>query len=181
VANEFGISFSMFTDPFNAMVADANRLSDRATMYALRATGRRLASRARSKAPVYKGDDYRARGESGNLRRSIRNARRLTSAGGNYSLKVGPFPSKKQGTEVVRYGTRRGVAIDSRTAAHLGIAGPSMKHGETTQGQVRGVQLYRRKMEEKYGYMAAGFASLEGEITEIYQSAIAKALEKYRG
>jgi hypothetical protein len=144
VANEFGISFSMFTDPFDAMVVDARRLSDRATMYALRATGRRVASRARSKAPVYKGDDTRV--VPGMLKKSIKNQRVMRRGGGNFELKVIP-------------------------------AGKVTRDG----GGARGVPLYRRQMEEKYGYMAAGFADLEGDIVSIYESAVAKALEKYRG
>lgn len=144
MANDFGVSFSMITEPFTKMAAEANRSAERATRYALRATGRKVAARARANAPVYRGDDPRA--VPGALKKSIKNARIMRGLGGTFELKVGPM-------------------------------GKVSREGG---GGARGVPLYRAQMEEMYGYMAAGFADLEGDITAIYENALAKAFERYR-
>ena len=69
-----------------------------ATFYALREAGRKLQAVAKVRAPVYKGalnespyGDAQAKAESGQLRDSIKNARRIKNDGGSYSLSVGPF------------------------------------------------------------------------------------------
>lgn len=61
---------------------------DRATMYALRSTGRAAARAARGAAPVYHGDDPRA--VKGQLRRSIKSSRSLVGTAGTYGMTVGP-------------------------------------------------------------------------------------------
>src|ERR1700730_16238390 len=103
-----GISFTMITAPFTDAMAEMDKVQDRATMYALRATGRYLGRVAKAKAPVDHGTDPRATAESGNLKKSIRNSKRLTNAGGQYSMKVGPFGTKKAGTIVTRHGSSKG-------------------------------------------------------------------------
>ena len=151
-----GISFDMLTGPFNDRAKELNKVTDKATMYALRATGRYIIRAAKAKAPVYHGTDPRATAESGNLKKSIRNSRRLVRAGtGDYSMKVGPFGTKKAGTAVTRSGSGR--------------------------GQLRGVQLYRGQMEVIYGYMAAGIAVADGAAARaIFETAYAKAFERFR-
>ena len=117
-----GLSFHLFTQPFEDAMAEVSRTTDRTTMYALRATGRAMARVAKSRAPVYEGPDPRATAESGNLRKSIKNSRRITRLGvGDYSMKVGPFGSKKKGTAVSRYGNHKARAstIARRRAAGL--------------------------------------------------------------
>jgi hypothetical protein len=174
-----GISFSMVTAPFKESVAEMDKQERKATMYALRAVGRSAQRAAKSVAPVYHGTDPRAEAESGNLKKSIRNARRLVYAGGKYALKTGPFGSTSAGTQVIRHGTRGGFAIDSLTAKHLGIEGPSMKKGESTKGQVRGVLLYRSVQELNYGYMATGVFAGPGSFMQgIFEDAYAKAFAK---
>ena len=174
-----GISFTFDTHEFTEMTDGMIEANKKATMYAMRATGRYLARTAKARAPVYKGTDPRAMAESGNLKKSITNAKKLVQSADSYSLKVGPFGTKKKGTDIVRHGTRNGHAIDSRTAAHLGIKGPSRKAGESSKGQVRGVPLYRSKMEAKYGYMAAGIAAADAGAKEIYEAAYEKAWAKW--
>ena len=163
-----GISFSLFTKPFTDMTVEANKVTDKATMFALRSTGRFIQRAAKAKAPVYHGPDPRAQAESGNLKKSIRNSKRLVKLGtGSYSMKVGPFGTKKAGTAIVRHGTKG--ALSNR------------KDGSSTKGQVRGVQLYRGKMEEKYGYMAAGIAVADGAAARaIFEDAYAKAFARFR-
>ena len=149
-----GISFTMDTTQFTAMTEGTVKAVPKATMYAMRATGRYLARTAKAKAPVYKGDDPRAMAESGSLRKSIKNARRLTNAGEVYELKVGPFGSTKQGTAVKRHGSGK--------------------------GQVRGVPLYRGQMERMYGYMETAIDAANSDATKvIYESAYAKAWAKW--
>jgi hypothetical protein len=174
-----GISVSMVTAPFKESLAEMDKQERRATMYALRATGRSTQRAAKSVAPVYHGTDPRAMAESGNLKKSIRNSKRLIYAGGKYALKTGPFGTKTAGTLVVRHGTRGGFAIDSLTAKHLGIEGPSVKKGESTKGQVRGVLLYRSVQELNYGYMGTGVFAGAGSVMQgIFEDAYAKAFAK---
>ena len=71
-------SLHVFTDAWDEMQAELKVASDRATMYALRATGRAVRAAARGAAPVYRGTDKRAMAESGNLKKSIKSSRNLT-------------------------------------------------------------------------------------------------------
>ena len=154
------VSFTMDTRQFDEMAEGTVKANHKATMYAMRATGRYMVRIAKAKAPVYKGTDPRAMAESGNLRRSIANAKRLENAGETYTLKVGPFGTKKKGTLVTR-------------------TGKSRKEGGTG-GQVRGVPLYRGQMEEMYGYMAAAInAGNSAAVKAIYDAAYDKAWAKW--
>ena len=178
-------SLDLLTGPFKDWKRDLDRTTDKTTMYVLRAVGRNIAAAARPSAPVYPGPlnkststDYRALAEAGNLKKSIANAKKLNRVGtGDYSLFVGPLSNSKKGTEVVRHGTRNGHAIDSRTAKHLKIAGPKLG-SESSKGQLRGVQMYRAKVNRQYGFMSAGLAN--SRMTETYEKAMARATEKYR-
>ena len=150
-----GISWELITAPFKEMQADIAATQDRATMYAMRRVGAAIRTAAKAKAPVYSGSDPRASAESGNLRKSIKASRSITRLGaGNFSMTVGPFGTKKAGTAVRRHGT--------------------------SKGQARGVPLYRRKMEDRYGYMQAGIDAAEATGAAIYEAAYAKAWAKYR-
>jgi hypothetical protein len=80
-----------------ALQADMLRIersTDRATMWALRQGGRKLASYAKAEAPVYNGTPRRSQGQPvlrGELKKSIKSSKRLKSTGrGGYALKVGP-------------------------------------------------------------------------------------------
>lgn len=141
-----------FTDPWTEMQADLKIASDKATMYGLRAVGRAVRAAARAQAPVYKGSDPRAQAESGQLKKSIKSSRRITSVGsGTYSMTVMPAGNKKKGTHVHR----------------------------TSGGGLRGVPLYRRAMEEKYGYMRAGIGIAEADAVRIFEDAYKIAFEKW--
>jgi hypothetical protein len=163
------------------MTVDIKDPTRRATMYALRATGRYVARVAKSKAPVYRGNsDPRAMAEKGNLRRSIANARRLSSTDDAFELKVGPFGTKKKGTGIVRYGkVQGGGALAAINAAKNGRTF-SRKNGESTAGEVRGVPMYRSKMEAKYGFMVAAVSAAEADGAKaIFEEAYAKAWAKW--
>lgn len=146
-----GFNLHLFTEPWDEMQDALKVASDRATMYALRATGRALIRSAKAKAPVYTGTDPRAVAESGQLRKSIKNGRVIKQGGGVYQLQVMPAGSKKKGTHVHR----------------------------TTGGELRGIPLYRRQMEAKYGFMKSGVNDGLAEARTIYESAYAKAFIKY--
>lgn len=148
------IHFDWDARQFYTMTDEIGPMTKRATMYAMRATGRLIARTAKAKAPVYKGtDDPRAIAESGALRKSIRNARRLDDLGGIYELKVGPFGTKRAGTAVKRHGK--------------------------SKGQVRGVQLYRQQMEEMYGYMELGIAAADADARAVFDAAYNKAWARW--
>lgn len=133
------------------MQLDVSRASDRATMYALRATGRSVIRSARSRAPVYSGNDPRV--TPGDLKRSIKNGRTIKRGAGTYELHVKPTGDVKKGTAVI--------------------------HSRRTGNAIRGIPLYAPKMEALYGYMKAGVSIGEGEARSIYESAYAKAFAKY--
>lgn len=164
MASGVDFNFHLFTDPWDEMQAEIARVQPRATMYALRRTAAAVRAGARAAAPVYHGSDPRATAESGNLRKSIKSSRSIKNlGGGEFSMTVMPTGSKKQGTGVVRHGNS------------------ARRDGDTSKssGEVRGVPLYRRKIEEKVGYMKAGIDLGEGEARTIFESAYAKAFAKY--
>jgi len=75
-------------------LADIQKRTDRATMYALRAAARTGKQAARRATPVYKGDDPRA--QKGLLRASIHTSRRLRRTGPppSYAVHIGPWGQK---------------------------------------------------------------------------------------
>jgi len=174
------VSMSMITGQAKAAFAEMDRVTDKSTLYALRASGRLIVRKAKAKAPVYNGTDPRAMAESGNLKKSISNSRTIVHLGvGDHSMKVGPFGRNKAGTGVARHGT--GVSAGTaRAAAVHGITLTSRKAGTSTKGQVRGVPLYRAAMEEKYGFMASGLSGAEAEMRKVYEDAMAKAYERFK-
>ena len=145
-------SIDFVTKSFTDNMKDVRRDTDQTTKYALRAVGRLLGKKARAYAPVYKGNDPRAVAESGQLKKSIKNAKIMHVEGRDYVLKVGPAGNKKKGTAVSR-----------------------------ESGSLRGVPLYRAQQEAKYGYMRKGFADGQAEFTRVYEEALAKAFAKYKG
>lgn len=112
MADEF--SLSMLIKPTTDAMTDMAKRTDRATMWALRETGRKVKQEARRQAPVYKGNAGRVnlkysqfrkfqkatayKGSisnnvviSGLLKNSISSSRRFRrEAGGAYVIKVGP-------------------------------------------------------------------------------------------
>ena len=185
------ISVKWITQPFMDTMKEVDKVTDKATLYALRATGRSLVRAAKKRAPVYKGLDERARAESGNLRKSISNERKINHVGtGDYSMRVGPWGSKKKGTAVVRYANRPGTNLAQSLAnARAGAGGErstaGSRHrkarvGNSSDGAVRGVPLYRATLEAEYGFMGNGLAAASGEMRQIYEDAYAKAYERFR-
>lgn len=109
-----GFSMSMLTKPTTDAMAGMAKRTDRATMWALRETGRKIKQEARRQAPVYKGKAARVnlrhsqlrkfqkatgyKGSigssvvvSGLLKNSISSSKRFQRAvGGAYVIKVGP-------------------------------------------------------------------------------------------
>ena len=152
-----GTSFNMhlITAPWDEMVADIRAVQDRATMYALRQTARAFIKGARAAAPVYSGSDPRP--VPGDLRRSIKSGRTIKQGGGTFELHVSPTGEKKKGTSV-----------------HYAYM-PGRGHSDA----LRGVPLYAGKMEQRYGYMRAGYATAMPHAREIYESAYKKAFAKY--
>ena len=148
-------SLEWITAPFHDTMKDVARVTDKATLYGLRAVGRKGAAAARKNAPVYKGTDPRAVAESGNLRKSITNSRTIVHVGtGDYSMKMGPFGRKKRGTAVTRHGK--------------------------SAGQVRGVPLYRAAINDQVGFMQTGLDVMDGVAKETFETAYAKAYARFK-
>lgn len=109
-----GLSMSMLIKPTTDAMADMAKRTDRATMWAIRETGRQIKREARREAPVYKGKAgtvnlrfsqfrrfQKTTGYKGSiasnviipglLKNSVSSSRRLKrAAGGAYMIKVGP-------------------------------------------------------------------------------------------
>ena len=168
-------SMSINSKGFQADMKRITKAEDRATQYAMRATGRQLAKTAKSIAPKYPGPmnaqtevDQRALAESGALRTSIRNARQLKKvAEHTYELKVGPFGTKTSAKKVGKAG--KGARFATKSAPHA-------------TGQLRGVVLYRREAESMYGFMGHASAMSTGRRSSaIYEEAYDKAFRKAMG
>lgn len=94
-----GFTFRVVTEPFQASMRQLDRDTDRATMWALRAVGRKVKREGRKRAPVYRGSRKTVSVGGGKhiplvpglLRASISSSRRLQRVGpGAYMLRVGP-------------------------------------------------------------------------------------------
>ena len=139
-----GVSFEMLTKPFTEFRIEQARVTDKTTMYALRAAGRKIGATARATPiPVV----------TGNLKKSVKNSKRLNHVGtGDYSMFVGQFGTAKKGT-AVHY--RKG-----------------------TSGALKGVPLYRGKIEATVGYMKHGVTGTD--LRTIYETALAKAYQRFK-
>jgi len=187
------VSLKVFSEPFTKMTADAERTSDKVTRYALRQVGREVAKAARKEAPKYSGQsppppgrtkgyvDHRAVAEAGNLRKSIKNRKRMDHVGGYFYLSVGPAGNKKQGTTTVRYANvSRGNTAESIAEAHKAGGASGQRGKNSSAGSLRGVLLYRAKIVEMAHYMAKGYAHGEAEAFKIFEEAVAKGFTKYK-
>ena len=186
------VSMKVFAEPFTKMTKDAERTSDKVTRYALREVGRQVAKAARKEAPKYtitvdrSGKhkpyvDRRALAEAGNLRKSIKNRKRMDHVNGYFYLTVGPAGNKKQGTGTVSYANvARGNTAESIAQAHAEGGASGQRGKNSSAGSLRGVMLYRAKVEEQTHYMAKGYARGEAEAFKIFEEAVAKGFAKYK-
>lgn len=150
MADSFAVR--VIAQPMFDAVADHKKRVDRASMWAIRETGRLVKSTAKRQTPVYRaagvtkisairktkkagGDVSYDQVISGLLRSSIASARRLTpQLGGGYSVKVGPRGGR--------------------------------------------VHLYAAKIEAQAAYMRAGHVAAVGRMGEIHAKAWAKAMSR---
>ena len=105
-------------------------------MYALRATGRKAIEVAKTRAPVYPGSqnqspypDARAEAESGQLRRSIHNAKDIKEEGGTFRLTVGPRGAV---TRAKGAGARGVQLYGPKAEAMYGFMANAVKTGDLT-------------------------------------------------
>ncbi len=193
----------MIFGEFDSQRKEAEKQSAATIRYALRQIGNDVAKVAKTVAPVYKGStnkkgrhyiDHRAEMESGNLKKSIHNAKKLDRIGDTFYLKTAPIgkKTKTMNSTVVRYkNATRGNTLESIKAAResSGAAGsrttkatrkrPAHK-GDSSGGAIRGVQLYRSKIEERAHFMEAGRSVAENTATGVTQRAFDKAFERFR-
>ena len=179
MAGEFG-SMEWITAPFQDTMKEVNRVTDKATMYGLRAVGRKGISVGRSNAPVYKGPD-RVGVISGELKKSISNSRQLNHLGtGDYSMLMGPLGTKKKGTRTAYAGQRntagRKGAYTQRFAQRT--YKPHLKTDRTDS--LYGVPLYRKAIGAKTGFMDTAFSAMNGVAKETFEAAYAKAYERFK-
>ena len=173
-----GFDLKWITKPFKDATDEWQASTRKATLYALRSTGRALAREAKRDAPVYPGafnlsgdNDLRALAEAGNLKASIKNARRVYELGGGaYKLSVAPWGNLTSGATANR-----------RTKANpTGLGTKTTKHAPAAMGQLRGVKLYRSNAEAIYQYMALAATGTETVITLEWERSLKKGWEKYR-
>ena len=149
------VSFTMDVQPFTDLKEHMEEVAERATMYALRETGRKIIEVAAPSAPVYeqtvtKATDKRksytyvdSRVEPGLLRRSIHNAWNIKHSVEDYSLKVGV----------------------------MGQVTGEKGHGK------RGAVLYAKQEERKHGFMRRAIDAVD--LGRIYNESLANGFRKF--
>ena len=142
------LNFRVFTEPFKASMAEVERLTALQTAVGLKAVARRLVQAEKRLAPVYAGPN-------GITRKSLRVAKSKPSRNGKavigllkFSVKQGRLSKGPEGARVV--------------------VGP---------GGGR-VNLYKNKIERKYGFAAKAYDEVVPEARTIMSEAWAKALSK---
>lgn len=150
--------------PTKAALADIDRRADRATMYALRAVGRKVKQEARRRAPVYKGNrstmslkDVKAARKAGRIASHAREGRNVSAANLAEGNAVVPGLLKDSISSSKRF-RREGDAY------RLGIAprGPR-------------VHLYSQKIEGRSPYMKPGWDAALAAMEQIFVAAWTKA------
>jgi len=154
----------ILTGPTRQAMADIDRRADRATMYGLRAVGRKVKQEARRRAPVYQG---------GRTTMSLKDVKAGRKAGKVASHeRVGRKVSAKnlvEGTAVVP-----GLLKDSISSSkRLKREGDFYRLGITPRGPR--VHLYARKIEARSPYMRPGWDVAQAEMEQIFVRAWTKA------
>lgn len=93
-----GISLRVLTSEVTKAFAAIEKSADRSTMYTVRQAARKVGQYARKAAPVYTGParDRYFQGQNigpmakGDLKKSIRSAKRLSRVAGGYGVTIGP-------------------------------------------------------------------------------------------
>ena len=142
------LDFHVFSDPFKASMAEIERLANLQTAVGLKAVARRLVQAEKRLAPVYAGPN-------GITRKSLRVAKAKPSRNGRavvgllkFSVKQGRLSKGPEGVRIV--------------------VGP---------GGGR-VNLYKNKIERKYGFAAKAYDEVVPDARTIMSEAWAKALSK---
>jgi hypothetical protein len=157
----------ILTGPTKKALADIDKRTDRATMYALRAMGRKVKQEARRRAPVYKGDratmslkDVKAGRKAGKVASHQRVGRQVHA------------PNLVEGNAVVPGLLKDSISSSKRfkrrgTEYGLGIAPRGVR-----------VHLYSGKAEATHHYMAAGYEAALHQLDEVAAKAWGKAMER---
>jgi hypothetical protein len=152
--------------PTKAALADIDRRADRATMYGLRAVGRRVKQEARRRAPVYKGTrssmslkDVKAARKAGRIASHDRIGRTVRAA------------NLAEGNKVVP-----GLLKDSISSSkRLRREGDGYRLGIAPRGPR--VHLYSQKMEQRSPYMRPGWEAAQSEMEAIFMRTWTKATQ----
>ena len=165
------------TGPWNETTRAIQVASLEASKRSLRKNAQLIAKNTKPLVPVYRGSDPRAMAERGALRASVRGARRIKEVGpATFELKVGALGGKVSRKKTARsMDSLRGNGKYTNGVYRYKARGAN---GENS-GTVRGTKLYRRKIEAKTGFMAAGLARTPSEqIRANYEAAYAVAFRK---
>jgi len=154
----------ILTGPTVKAFAEIDRAADRATMYALRAVGRKVKQEARRRAPVYKGrratmslKDVKAGRKAGKVATHAR-------VGGTVSAK-----NLVEGNAVVP-----GLLKDSISSSkRFKREGDFYRLGIAPRGPR--VHLYSARLEAQQPYMKPGWDVAQAEMEEIFVKAWTKA------
>lgn len=158
---------SVATGPTRKAMVDIDRRVDRATMYALRACGRKVKQEARRRAPVYKGTrstmalkDVKAARKAGRVASHAREGRKVSAA------------NLVEGNAVVPGLLKDSISSSKRfkkdaSGYRLGIAprGPR-------------VHLYSGKAEARAPYMKPGWEAAISVMSDIHAKAWEKAMSR---
>ena len=157
-----GISFRILTDPIKKDLRQIDRDTDRATMWALRAVGRKVKQEARRRAPVYGGTQ---KSMSIHARRSVR----VTTGG------KGADGKRAYGNSIaIVPGLLKNSISSSRQLRKYGAG----TYGLTIGPRGGHVHLYAAKQEARTPYMAPAHEIASGQLTELAAKAWDRAMRK---
>jgi hypothetical protein len=151
-----GFSMSMLTKPATDAMADMAKRTDRATMWALRETGRKIKQEARKRAPVYKG-------RAGAVRMRYSQFRRFQKAT-NYKGSIA--------NNVVISGLLKNSISSSRNFRREAGGAYVIKVGPRGQR----THLYAAKAEARRQYMRPAYDQVTPQMADIHARAWAKAM-----
>lgn len=154
--------FKMFSKPVTDAIKDIERRTDRASMWALRETGRKTKQAAKRLAPVYQG-------QRGNMIH-IRTVKKMRKAG-----------MIDKATGLVQ-GENANTVIPGLLKDSISTSRRLKKIGETYVLRVAPwgprVAKYSRKAEERKPFMAPAYDAVAPQMVEIHAKAWARANER---
>jgi len=166
---------SMIRGEFDKQQKEAETEARKTIRLALRNVARDVSKAAKAKAPVSSGPT-RVGAINGELKKSIGLSKKKDKVGEDYYAKVGPRGQARYASQRTAKGA---MARTSTYSARKGQRTYKPHMNTDHKDALYGVKLYRAKMEDRYHYMAAGFAVAEATAGKTAQESFDKAFERF--